>query len=259
MQGNALQDRHALVTGGGRGIGRAIAVMLAAEGCRVTITGRDAGRLAATLPNLTGTGHGIAASDVADRDGFQAALTAAMAERGPITILVNNAGIAPSAPALKQSLDGFQEVLAVDLLAPFQAIQTVVPGMMSQGFGRIINVASTAGLVGYRYVAAYVAAKHGLIGLTRALALEFARTGITVNAVCPGFTDTDLVAGAVQTIIAKTGRDATAAREELARGNPMGRLIAPEEVADAVRWLIQPAAQSVTGQAIVVAGGEVMP
>jgi NAD(P)-dependent dehydrogenase (short-subunit alcohol dehydrogenase family) len=148
--------------------------------------------------------------------------------------------------------------LALDLTAAFLASQHVLPGMLAAGFGRIVNVASTAGLTGYRYVAAYCAAKHGLIGLTRALALECAPHGITVNAVCPGFTDTDLIADAVRTISAKTGRSAEAARAELARANPQGRLVDPKEIAHSVAFLCQADSGSITGQAIVIAGGEVM-
>ena len=185
-------------------------------------------------------------------------MPAAFARLGAVDILVNNAGAAESAPFAKTGLDMLERMLAVNLKAAFFCTQAVLPGMLAAKAGRIVNIASTAGLTGYPYVSAYVAAKHALVGLTRALALETARSGVTVNAVCPGFTDTDLVARAVETITAKTGRSTEAARAELAKTNPMGRLVTPQEVASAVAYLCLPGAGAVTGQAIVVAGGEVM-
>jgi NAD(P)-dependent dehydrogenase (short-subunit alcohol dehydrogenase family) len=178
---------------------------------------------------------------------------------GPISILVNNAGEAPSAPFEKTDSTLWDQVIAIDLTGVFFVIQAVLPDLKQRGVGaRLINVASTAGLTGYPYVAAYCAAKHGVVGLTRALAIEFARNGFTVNAVCPGFTETPLIERAVATIVAKTGRNSDATRTELAKSNPQGRLVTPAEVADAVLWLASPGASSINGQAIVVAGGEVM-
>jgi len=178
---------------------------------------------------------------------------------GPVSILVNNAGEAPSASFEKTDLALWERVISIDLTGVFHVTRAVLPDLKQHGTGaRLINVASTAGLTGYSYVSAYCAAKHGVVGLTRALALEFARSGLTVNAVCPGFTETPLIDRAVETIVARTGRDRASARAELAKSNPQGRLVTPTEVADAVLWLASPGASSINGQAIAVAGGEVM-
>jgi NAD(P)-dependent dehydrogenase (short-subunit alcohol dehydrogenase family) len=253
-----LLGRHGVVTGGGSGIGAAAALELARLGARLTLIGRRAEPLAATARAIAeAMAADVATLSLDVRDA--GAVPAAFARFGTVDILVNNAGAAESAPFLKTGVDLLERMLAVNLKAAFLCSQAALPGMLAAGQGRIVNIASTAGVTGYAYVSAYVAAKHALVGLTRALALETARTGVTVNAVCPGFTDTELVARAVETITAKTGRSAEAARGELAKTNPMGRLVTPQEVAGAVAFLCLPASSAVTGQAIVVAGGEVMP
>ena len=251
--------RHALVTGGGRGIGAAVAAALIAAGHRVTVSGRDGRTLQDMVRRHADSGRCQAVvMDVADRESVDQAMTQARAGFGPISILVNNAGQAESAPFLKTDADLFERMLAVNLHGVFHCTQAALGDMLAASWGRIVNVASTAGLAGYAYVAAYCAAKHGVIGLTRALALEYAAKGITVNAVCPGYTETDIVAKAVANIVAKTGRDESQARRELAKGNPMQRLVTPQEVADAVLWLCGTGAASINGQSIAVAGGEVM-
>lgn len=244
---------HAVVTGGGSGIGAAIAAALAEDGLRVTLMGRTLKR----LESLQLPGAQCVVCDVADPASVQSAFDAA-AELGGIDILVNNAGEVESQPFLRTSPDLWQRLLDVNLTGTFLCTKQVLPGMLERGFGRIVNVASTAALTGYAYVAAYCAAKHGVLGMTRALALEVATKGVTVNAVCPGYTDTDIVAQAVERIVAKTGRNAEQARAELASANPQGRLVTPQEVASTVAWLCRRESSAITGQAIAVAGGEVM-
>ncbi|MGO4387021.1 SDR family NAD(P)-dependent oxidoreductase [Microvirga sp. 2YAF29] len=255
MNIESLKGRHALVTGGGRGIGLAIARSLTEAGATVTILGRQAETLERAVADRAA--HAAIVSDVSNFDMVQAAVSDAVSRNGPVDLLVANAGTAVSAPFTKSTPELFRQMLDVNLLGVTNVTQAVLGGMTERRFGRVIAIASTAGLKGYPYVSAYCAAKHAVIGFVRALALETARTGVTVNAVCPGYTDTDLVAESLDRIIAKTGRTREQALEEMTKHNPQGRLIEPSEVAQTVLWLCSEGARSVTGQAIAVAGGEV--
>ena len=250
-----LRERHALVTGAARGIGAAIARGLAADGALVTLLGRQAEPLQALAAELAGAVQCVVA-DVGEPAQVQAAFEKARERFGGVDILVNNAGQAGSAPFTKTSLELWQRMLQVNLTGSFLCTQAALPHMLEAGWGRIVNIASTAGIKGYAYVPAYVASKHGLVGLTRSLALEVARKGITVNAVCPGYTETALLQDSVDNIVAKTGRSREEAMAQLVAGNPQGRIVRPAEVADTVRWLCGDGASAITGQAIAVCGGE---
>jgi NAD(P)-dependent dehydrogenase (short-subunit alcohol dehydrogenase family) len=250
----ALAGRHALVTGGGTGIGVAIARGLAGAGATVTVCGR---RLQPLQAVAAGEARIRAASaNVTDEAAMMKLYEQAEAAGEPIDIVVANAGMAESAPAHRTSLELWNRTLAVNLTGAFLSVKPSLAAMRERGFGRIVFIASTAGLKGYAYVAPYVAAKHGVVGLMRALALETASTGITVNAVCPGFTETTMLAESIDRIAGTTKRNRADVRAALEARNPQGRFIQPQEIADVVLWLCGSASASITGQAISVSGGE---
>ena len=252
----SLTGKHVVITGGGRGIGAAVADYYDQAGANITLMGRTESSLKDVAGKLGRASYQVA--DITDAASVKRAFDAAVEQFGPVAILVNNAGAAESAPFEKTSEALWDKMLSVNLSGMFHCQQQVLAGMREAKWGRIINVVSTAGLIGYAYVTAYCAAKHGAIGLTRALALETARDGITVNAICPGFTETDLLEDSIENIMQTTGRDREAAEKSLKAVNPQRRFIQPAEIAAMCLFLSGPGADSVTGQALAIAGGEVM-
>jgi NAD(P)-dependent dehydrogenase (short-subunit alcohol dehydrogenase family) len=250
---------HAVVTGGGRGLGLAIAEALARAGMDVTLMGRTRSTLEARASELAReTGRRVQAivCDVARIDDVKAAFARAAAS-GPVTILVNNAGQSDAADFQDVSLESWSRLIAVNLTGTFLCTQQVLPAMVARGSGRIINIASVAGLQGYAKTAPYCASKHGVVGLTRALAIEMAKSGVTVNAVCPGYIDdTDMFDTAIRNVMQSTGRSAADARATLTKGSPRGTLVTAAEVAATVLWLCSETASAINGQAVAVDAGE---
>ena len=253
-----LAGRHALVTGASRGIGAAIARDLVAEGLCVTLCARDERALRSLTEELGGEAQAVGVvTEVSDPASVRAAFARARTHFGPVEVLINNAGQAASAKFIDTDEALWTRLLSVNLTGTYLCAREAIPDMLARGFGRIVNVASIAGLRGAPLLSAYATSKHAVIGLTRSLALEYATSNITVNAVCPGYVDTDMVKGAVANIMKKTGRSEAEARATLVATNPQGRLIEAQEVADTVLWLCRPGAESITGQSIVLSGGGV--
>jgi NAD(P)-dependent dehydrogenase (short-subunit alcohol dehydrogenase family) len=250
-----LDGRHALVTGGGRGIGRAIAASLSSAGAAVTVLGRQE----AALKDAVSAGHakGYVVADVTDESAVNAAVKQGVAEQGPVDILIANAGAGESTPFLRADAAQFRRMFDLNVMGVVHATRAVLGDMTKRGFGRIVVNSSVAGLKGYAYVTAYCAAKHAVVGFVRALAQETVKSGVTVNAVCPGYTDTDLVGAAIDFVTTKTGRSEEQAVADMLKDKPIGRLITPEEVAAAVLFLCSPGASAVTGTTLTVAGGEI--
>ena len=256
-----LKGQHAVITGGSRGIGAAISNYLAHLGADISLTGRTEKTLAKQA-NYIRNNYKVkvhtALGNMADEADVNRCLTSATKELGTVHILINNAGVGKSAPFHRMDTDLWNEIIGLNLTGTYLCTKQVFSEMREMGYGRIVNISSTVGLRGYPYIAAYCAAKHGVIGLTRTLALECVKKGITVNAICPGYTDTDLVSEAVDAIIEKTGKHREEIQSEIDNISPMGRMVTPDEVAETVAWICLPSSASITGQSIVVSGGAVM-
>jgi NAD(P)-dependent dehydrogenase (short-subunit alcohol dehydrogenase family) len=248
-----LQGQRALVTGGGRGLGRAIAAALTAAGARVSILGRDEATLKAAA--AAGVAADYATCDVRDKASVSAAL-AQLSRETAFDIAIANAGAVETGPFMRSDSERFRRMLDINLIGTVNLFHAALPAMLEHRRGRLVAIASTAGHRGYAYVSAYVAAKHAVIGLVKSLALETARSGVTVNAVCPGYADTDMATAGIENVAAKTGKSREDALAAMIKDNPQGRLIAPEEVAAAVLYLCGPGSDAVTGQSLLVNGGE---
>jgi NAD(P)-dependent dehydrogenase (short-subunit alcohol dehydrogenase family) len=249
-----LSGKHAFITGGGTGIGLAAAKALAAQGVKLTLAARNFARVEEAASELEA--HPVSV-DVSNETSVAAAFEAARARFGGIDILINNAGITPSAPLHNTDLALWNEVLAINLTGAFLCSRAALADMYANKWGRIVNVASIAGLQGGAYISAYCASKHGMIGMTRALAKECAKRGVTVNAICPGYVETDIVTRAAENIASRTKLSEEEAKASLYAGNPQGRLIKPEEVASAIAWLCSDGAAATNGAAIPMSGGEI--
>ena len=261
MNDACLQRRHAIITGGGRGIGAAIAHALASLGADLSLMGRDMDRLHETAEAIRNRHDSHVEThqvDVTDLASVQRAFSAAVKPLGRVYILVNNAGQAEARGFADMDTELWERMLSANLTSAFYCTQQVLTPMAEKREGRIVNIASVAGLKGAPKISAYCAAKHGLIGLTRSLALEHAKSGVTINAVCPGYTESAMFDRAVKELEKSLGKSPEEARAMLVRPNPQARVVKPKEVADAVAWLCSPGASAITGQAIAVAGGEVM-
>lgn len=254
-----LDGRVALVTGGGRGIGRAAALALAREGARVAVAARTREHLQSTTSEIAASGGEALplACDVSSKQSVESVVEALVARWGGADIVVNAAGDAVSAPLARTTDDVWERMLAVNLTGTFLMTRAFVPQMVERGWGRVVNIASTAGRVGFPYLSAYCASKHGVVGFTRAVAIEVAAKGVTVNAVCPGYVDSDMTLRSIDNIVRTTGRTPQEARQALLASNPQGRLVAPEEVAHLVLMLCQPESAGINGQAIVLDGGAI--